>query len=212
MTNLSQPEITNLLGEIRDMERRIRDLERGNALTGAIPQGESLVVLDPDDGSKIGIVGRLPSGLDGAQFSSGGVTTLRVGPDGLERPYQHIQLWSSPYTRVNVTAGAFTVAFRGDATNAQHRVIRTILQVGADVGTSGELRINSPFTSDISAVYSITGAGSTVNKKLDFEYTGTPGGSVSVQIELRRTAGAGNVFVERPIVSFGEGTNIGTWV
>ena len=205
MTNLSQPEITNLLGEIRDMQRRIADLERGNGLTGALPQGESLVVLDPDTGLKLGIIGRLPNGTDGAQFNStGNATTFRVGPDGIERPRQHVPVFALPYARVNVTAAAFTTAYRAMAISYQHRWFRASMLVGADAGTNGELKVVSLFTGEESSVLTITGTGSSAGRRYDMYLANTPGGSSDVEVQIRRTAGAGNVWAERVIISYGE--------
>ncbi|MFN0028557.1 MAG: hypothetical protein ACKV2O_15460 [Acidimicrobiales bacterium] len=79
MTNLSQPEITNPLAELRDLHRRVSDLERGNPLVGSIPQGESISVLDPNDGSKLADIGATSTGL-GAEFrDSDGDIVARMG-------------------------------------------------------------------------------------------------------------------------------------
>ena len=239
MTNLSRPEVTNLLGTIRDLERRVMDLERANTLVGSVPKGQSIKVLDPNDGSVVAVIGQhsgatwtdkvgsifydaagepvaifgqLPAGDDGAELNTNGFATLRVGSNGVDKPYEHIPFLVVPETRVNITSGTFTTTFRAYCINTQHKHFKVRVDVGADASTNGELRLSVPFTGQTSSVFTVTGTGSLTSKSCTMDVTGSPGGSISVEIQIRRTSGAGNVFVESPIINFGDhGSPTGAW-
>ena len=226
MTNLSQPEITNLLGELRDMERRIRDLERGNALTGSIPQGQSISVPDPNDGSRLADIGAITTGV-GAEFrnangdivarigdlyngtegvemgvnpSNGGNTWLRIDAAGIDHPYLS-HPWAKNGDFVAVTGGAFAAIFSCRIELVTNVKVRARVVVTCDVGSTGEFRLREQASGAVTNTVSI-GSGGSISQTFSWDLTGSlvlgTGPSV-IEFQARRVSGGGNVNVYAPM-------------
>lgn len=77
--DLNRPEINGLFAELDDLRQRVRRLERGNPLVGNVPAGESVQVVDPNDGSPLVKLGATSQGLGAEFFDSDGDAVLRLG-------------------------------------------------------------------------------------------------------------------------------------
>lgn len=225
----NQPE--DLGTRIKALERRIADLERGRTLAGAVLSQGNLEVRD-DNGTTILRVGRFDYGgqtvygmllsrTDGSTqmwaWDAGGgggyfslwdeagniiVSNDTASGQGLATPY--IPFRSLPWSEVltppqSTTSGTFTPLHRIHG-QKQHPVIRAHLITQADASTDGEAYLSVGGV-PISSVITIPG-GDNSYRTLDADLAGSHLSFVYVDVEVRRTAGAGAIRVG---VAFVEG-------
>lgn len=223
MTDLSKARITTLLDRLDEMERKITDLERSNALVGAIPQGYSIQVLDPADGSIVAVIGATDSGA-GAEFrDSSGVIVARLGdisggargveignnptglttntffsatPAGVEYPYQVHPWYNFQSGSVPTTSGTFFGAHRCRIELATATKVKVRTTCSADAATTGEFRLYEQATGRATTAIAIP-----ANSFVDyvFGWDLSPDviigtGPIQLELQVRRTSGAGNVW------------------
>ncbi len=229
MGKVNQPE--NLITRIRELERRLAAVERGHSLSNSVLSQGALDVRTPD-GTVIYRVGAfdlngsLVYGMasfryDGTvQFfswdtpSGGGYTSMwdeqnniivsndTASGQGLATPY--IPLTGTPWSSVltppqSTTSGTFGPLHRIHG-QKQHPWIRCLLITQADAATTGEAQLAVGGVA-ISAVTSIPASDNSY-RILDAPVAGSHMDFLYVDVEARRTSGAGSIRVG---LAFAEG-------
>lgn len=206
------------LAELTDLRRRLTDLERAARMPNTSQRGGTFELLD-DQGRPVFYFGTFTRGASPPSYGVQGVipggagagsspTVLEIDDDGLEAPYLDL-----PYAKasdfVPVTAGAFANIWVGHAALIVARAVAVRLTIGVDAATTGEVRIVAGGIA--SAVVNCPGGAFTnpdYAMLLPANSIGT--GPLTVEVQARRTAGAGNVNVYPPIVmaqAGNDGTN-----
>lgn len=200
----------NLESIVADLLRRVGDLETAERLTNAAMTDGRIRVLDSAGTVRLEI-GLLSTGEFGINaFNADGVRTFTVGDNGLVRPAMIL----APFDTFDLapprstTGASFGSLFQANAPFVVADGFAMSVNVGSDVGTTGELRVQIVSASGnvTSSVFSITsglggGGGGTGPKVLKWTHGLTLGQNdltVGVQVQLRRTGGAGNVYAAVP--------------
>ncbi len=229
MGKVNQPE--NLITRIRELERRLAAVERGHSLSNSVLSQGALDVRTPD-GTVIYRVGAfdlngtLVYGMasfryDGTvQFfswdtpSGGGYTSMwdeanniivsndTASGQGLATPY--IPLTGMPYASIltppqSTTSGTFGGLHRVHG-QKQHPWIRVLLITQADAATTGEVQLAVGGVA-ISGI-TVVPASDNSYRILDAPVTGGHMDYLYVDVEARRTSGAGSIRVG---LAFAEG-------
>ncbi|MFN0028414.1 MAG: hypothetical protein ACKV2O_14730 [Acidimicrobiales bacterium] len=181
-----------------EVERRLRALERAPQLQNSSLTGGKVTALN-DAGQRVAEFGKLAGGGYGIAVNDSGslVTLIGVQDDtgwiapGLVYPWRKIT------DGVVVTSPTFVTTYRTNILDLGGNTIVTAVSCFCPAATTGELRLSLP------------GFGSTANKVLAAGVTtvtqfrwlhGIALGAFSpeLNVEVRRTAGAGNIDVFEP--------------
>jgi hypothetical protein len=191
---------TDLAAHLRDLERRIDDLERAPRLTNAS-------ITDDNDVERIEF-GALDDNEPPTDFglvirNADGVAVLYASADGVMRPYQTWQAsqWAES---IPVTSGTFGPTWALSNPYSTADALQVSVAIGADAATTGEARLSANISgSPVTATLTIPAG--TLNY---YEWKWAPVGLVAgtgpiiVTLDVRRTAGAGTVHAYCPIQAF----------
>lgn len=176
---------------IRDLTRRVRDLETGARLPRMVR-------------GSFGGSGN-PAGNEGARFSileaSGNIAFEVTGDyDGLAFPHEFTP-WRNPLDHIDVTSGSFTGTYNGYCENPAYETVKIAFAAVTAVGTTGEVRIREVYSGAVTDTMEIP---SGYSGYVTFEWIvpgmavgwgDTGNATVDFTIEARRTGGAGAVGV-----------------
>jgi hypothetical protein len=184
---------SDVFDRISEIERRLRDLASGSGLRNA-----SMSDLDGVERVKIG---RLEEGVYGILVKDdNGHPVFRVDGSGLT--YPGLSLASKKSTdSVVVNSGSFVPAWETVESWVTHNSIRWRSSVVVDAATTGEARLYAPGIAGTPAT-SILGLPAGVQTEIGWNWA-IPGLAIGseqmmVQLQVRRTAGAGNISVYAP--------------
>lgn len=238
MVEYGKPTIESLQGQIEELRRAVRDLQRANRVLGAIPQGETIEVLDPADGSTLVRMGDTTYGV-GVEFmddagivvarfgtTSGGVPGVEIGDaPGTEQPYMAItqegQYWpyvAHPFAGFlgalssPITSATFTTTHRCAVELVTFAQVKVRITASCDGATTGEVRVHCNGNTT-SAVALPAGVFTDVEYNWDVSsFVDVNTGPWTFDVQARRTGGAGNVNVYPPTelaMGFMDGTATG---
>jgi hypothetical protein len=189
------------------VDRELLALARQRRLESASMRNGTISILD-DAGTTRVEVGLLPNGQYGVNaYNADGVRTFTVGDAGLVRPAMILDSFDSfdlspPHSITSGTFGSYNHA-RAPFVLADGLVLS--VNVGSDVGTTGELQVvvvaaSGNVTSNVFTIQSGLGggAGGTAQKPLKWVHGLTMGATdltLSVQTQVRRASGGGNVYI-----------------
>jgi hypothetical protein len=204
----------DLTRRLREIERRLAALETAPRLKSAAMRNGLIEIVD-DVGTVRTRLGLLPNGDYGVEaYNSDGIRVFSVGDNGMARPAMILPWFDSfdlapPRT---ITQGSFGSFFNTRAPFVSADGLVLSINVGTDVGTTGELRVTIFSTAGnvTSAVNTLGsglggGGGGTGPRTLRWLHglqLGVNDLTMSVQVELRRTGGAGNVYAVVPNYAF----------
>jgi len=216
------PQRSDLLTELRDLKRRVSELERGRTLSSTTISRGTLEVRNPATGTAIFSAGELGTGkwgitayrADGTrQFQSwddaagNGYTALfdeaenillssdTVSGSGIARPYLDLPVvrWADVLTPPDFTISpTFASLFRVHGRRQQPK-IEVMAVVKNDAGTVGEIQLVQG-ASVISDVTPIAD-GAYAYLRLTGTATGAHMSDLQIDVQARRVSGAGNVRV-----------------
>lgn len=183
-----------------DIERRLRNLEGAPQLQRASFAGGTIAALD-DDGTRVAEFGLLADGKYGLSINEGDDqrALLYVNHD---RGY-YLPVLEHAFTQaasgVIVTSGSFTTCFTALVPVPLAPTLILAVAATCDAATTGELRLvlSTGPTSDVATL----AAGVQTSTQYQWEYGGAIGLGTSgffVNVQARRTGGAGNVFIHFP--------------
>lgn len=117
---------------------------------------------------------------------------------GLIFPAQQFE-WRTPNEFTAITSASFVTVYESTVKRAPSTAVRFDAIVGADAATTGEVRVQISGVVDGAAVTCAAGAFTYPEFKLDTAGLGLdPGSAFTVNLQARRTGGAGNINVYRP--------------
>lgn len=133
------------------------------------------------------------------QGATGGDIVLATRTRGLIVPSLQFG-WQAPNTFTAITAASFTTVWQCILSSLPSTAIRVQGTIGCDAGTTGEVRLNIGGTILSSAVTLPAATFTNYDFKLDMVGNGAPLGSGphTINLQVRRTAGTGNVNVYVP--------------
>jgi hypothetical protein len=192
MSDINRAEVDTLLKDIAKMQKEIAELQRANRLVGNIPQGQSIIVVDPADNSYVARIGLMEDEVSvGSEFYdpagnviarigqiSGGNNGMEIGDSpsgfstdtwlyaseaGLALPYiTHSTYKADDF--YTVTSGTFTAGYRyWMELLSYQRVKFPNCVVQTAVGTTAEFRIHCLTTGNSTSAVAV-GSGATVNQ------------------------------------------------
>lgn len=210
---------STLFGKLGELERRIRELETANRLVGAIPKGQSIVVLDPADGSTMLRAGVTTGGRNGIEmYTPSGVSIMRVDDRGALEPNVHLPF--HPIAEQVVTSSTFTSIFEGRVSKLNNPYLHLEVDVSTFSTATGEIRLGiwrlgTPSGTIYSAVKSVPALASTIYN-LYIQIDMNLGGPCQLWLESRVASGAGPIACRNPFLDFGDysstATIAGVWV
>jgi hypothetical protein len=208
---MSQPILpagADFLRKFRDLERRLEALERGERMPYTSQRGGTFELLDDQGrpvfyfgtytrgaGTGYGVLAEVPDGAGPGTAPS----VFEVDDDGLEAPFLELMV-GLPNQFVAVTGGAFATIWEGAAGLTVARAVQVSYNVGVDAATTGEVRVVAGSRTS-SAVNCPGGAFTQGVFNLLLPDNSIGSGPLIVNLQARRTAGAGNVNVYRPRMS-----------
>lgn len=213
-TSSTKAEVTNLQKKLRDIEKRLEELETGNPLHGTLPEGGTLTVRDAS-GNVVALLGVTSEGDDGFQVWGPNevYTYLDVGDvDGWRAPWLE-NSWYKPADNVSVTSGTFVDVWSTSMQNVWTKEMTAHIPTLVDSGTTLELKVTFGGSGTDTGVLEIVGTGGFVTADLKHAHGLTHNtGPYVVQLEARRSAGSGSALVYRPYdVGHGHGfSHLGT--
>lgn len=207
----------SLAAEIRDLKRRLDNLERSQRLPFSSTRGGAFLFLDNNGSTRRALGNVAFDGSVGAGATEGygdyvygddGAVILAAqqGDRGLVYPTQPIPML--PITSITVTSGTYTGLFehRYNVPLA-YEVIRIQLAASTGAGTTGDIRLNDAVSGQSTAAASIPAASS---KVVDFYWlhpaaiglfdAAHAGSVLHLSIQARLTGGAGGFSVFPPRV------------
>jgi hypothetical protein len=194
---MSQPNFPDTIGtHLDDIWRRLRALETAPQANNTTVSGGSFTVLDVTGAERVRL-GTLADGTIGIEVKdSGSVTVFKVNGVGLSYPELGLPTRMPNTAAPAVTSATFTTVWEAPIAWAASDSIYWAGVITTDAATSGEARLfapNVPGAPTTSAYPLVTGG----QTQPVFKWT-VPGlvygtGSVLIQLQVRRTAGAGNV-------------------
>jgi hypothetical protein len=209
MTTPVRPSGDAFLARLIDLERRLADLERAPRMPYTSQRGGTFELLD-EEGRRVFRFGTYARGIsppgygvqatipDGAGPDTS-PTVFEVDDDGLEAPFLELMV-GLPNQFVAVTGGAFATIWEGAAGLTVARAVQVSYNVGVDAATTGEVRVVAGSRTS-SAVNCPGGAFTQGVFNLLLPDNSIGSGPLIVNLQARRTAGAGNVNVYRPRMS-----------
>jgi len=195
-------------------EERLRALETAPRISSTSQRGGSYKLLD-DNGVVVWTFGEYTRGATtdyGIQSlipDAGNATALEVNGSGMEAPQIPLFL-AKPNDFTVVTSGAYVDVFTMWASLLVSDSITFRGQIACDPGTTADARlaVGGVFTTVIPCA-----ASSFTNIDWDWLHPGTIGGNMGMTLQVRRTAGAGNVNVYVPYyVAQGGSAGLGSTV
>ena len=203
---------------LRELERQVRELQAGRALSAASFRGGAFRFLQ-DDGqprmtlgtvTPVGAVGDPSEPYGIFEFGDGGaiVHAAREGDRGLSWPPEQLK-YSKWANFAEVTAGSFTDTWELRADWPNQEVLHYTAWMAVDPNTTGEFRLQDFFSGNTTTVATLTAAGTQVNGYLRYLWwhpslvglndarSGRVQG-LDVLVQGRRAAGAGKVYVGEP--------------
>lgn len=193
-----------LADELATLKRRLAALERKaantiglNTMTGSLSVEDSTGV----ERARLGDLGGNRSGIIAGNNPSGGGndTFFMVSELGLEVPYIPLQVMRANEYIV-VTSGTFLGVWDFQAPIITTRAIHVDVVVSPDAGTNAEVRVNAVGLASTSAK-AVPGGTANIHT-FDWELPAGPfvlgAGPYVFHVEVRRTSGAGNVYVYQP--------------
>ena len=221
----SRPPVDSLLETIRSLERRVSRIEQGSPLVGNLPAGESISVVDPNDGSPLVTLGEASNGRLGAEFRNaagdrlvhigelpGGATGLEAGSpldagasfllvseEGIRLPYLS-HGWTIRDDYRVITSGSYVTTHEAVVGIVTHGTVGAdYLVVSCDSGTVGKARVRCSVGGTTSEVTCPSGVSSNLRLRWDNSANLVlQSGPVSFFYEVLRVSGAGNVNVYNP--------------
>jgi hypothetical protein len=224
MSTPIRPQYLNdpVLRRLVELERQVALLSQRASLRNAAMVNGTIRILD-DSGTVRTVLGRLDNGDFGIEaYNAAGILVFAVRDSGLVRPASVLDTFDS-FTLApprSITSGSFGNYFssRAPVTLADGLVLS--INVGSDVGTTGELQVQIIAASGnvTSSAYSIPsglggGGGGTGPRTLKWAHglvLGENDLTLSVQVQLRRTGGGGNIYAVNPsLVTFVDAVEFG---
>ncbi|MGE0344168.1 MAG: hypothetical protein AB7O86_14010 [Porticoccaceae bacterium] len=190
----------DLARTIAELERRIRTLETASQLQRSSLTGGTITALN-DSGDRVAEFGQLVGGNYGFAVNDAlSAQTLLLVDDarGVSVPViEHAWLKADDFTVV--TSGAFTTLFRCHVSVPLAQVYSVTVVVTTAVATTGEVRLNIPGFGTTNAKTCPAAA------QTDAVFAWDPGMALGlgstpfdIEVQARRTSGAGNVNVYTP--------------
>lgn len=186
---------------LQRMEAQIAELQRARPSTNTDMKDGTFTVRDAAGNQRV-IFGLLPGGDYGFQvINTAGQNSLLATGSGLEFPAFNVQYRAST-SPINITSGSFTATWESFFGSVAGDSIHWSGAIVCDAGTTGEVRLNDSVNGTYSAVISCA-AGVQTSPVWNWRVPLAPGlqtgaGAAAIRLEVRRTAGAGTVFVYPP--------------
>ena len=188
----------DLPGWMRDMERRVRDLERAPTLRNTSMTSGTTTIVDDNDIERL-TMGILGSGDYGIQISDeDGNAAFRVSGAGTDLPYVPLATFDA-FDNYAYNSGTWTTTrYSTQIESASHAGLYVWMYgITSDASTTGEMRVAIP------AAGAYTDPAEFDDGGVQFQFKWLHGlpinsGPYTVQIEARRTAGTGDFFVYWP--------------
>jgi len=196
---------------LRQLERQVSDVHRSRNIRAAAMRGGMIRMID-DNGDEYARIGQGAwSGPGGASFehqlrfhdTAGNVRFLVGAESGMVWPPTRAPWYpvlAPTGTFVPVTSGSFVSTYRVIYTQAADAV-RARFTIGVDAGTTGEVRLESggPHQTAVVPLPAGTLADYHFNWHLGSDGLGiTLGTDLSIDVQVRRTGGAGAINVHQP--------------
>jgi hypothetical protein len=190
----------------QEIEARLRGLEKATPSINRDQKGGTSTVRDPDGNVRL-VTGEFDNGYGGdGQFGiliqdGDGNVALQASDAGLSVPgMPGVARRVDDYT--TVTSSTFTQTHSIQFPWASSDAVEIVASIHLPAGTSAEARLVPNWDTDPSAVQSGSGGGSGATWAPDWKWA-TPGLQISTMalsygLEVRRTAGTGNVDVYTP--------------
>lgn len=202
----------------RDVERRLRDLEVGRRSPNTVQQGGTFELRDADGdpvfyfgefsrggGTSFGVQAIVPDGAGPGTTP----TVFEVDDDGLEAPYLPIPMLKVG-DPVTVTNGTFQNIWNGTVGNLVAAAVFASIICDTDVGTTGEVRIEIVTSDDTATSDAVAcGSGEAVTAVFRFLHGLNLGQGAVVNVQARRTGGAGGFRVQPQFVEQAGNDGIG---
>lgn len=204
----------DLAAEVKELKRRLDNLERSPRLPFSSTRGGAFIFQDTSGNVRRamgnvtldGSIGGITAAYGDFLYGDGGAIIImaREGDRGVVYPDLDIPLHSP--ASVNVTSGTFQTLWESYTNFPAHEVIHIEMAVQSDAGTTGEIRLIENASNQVTSVASIPAA---YNGVVGFEWlhpapTGLydprvrPAANMALGVQVRRTAGAGNVIAFPP--------------
>lgn len=192
-----------LAQELRELKRRVKELEASRPLGNTTLANGTLQVMD-DNGFLLMEVGKISDrgveryGLAVYVPSSGKPMFLATADGGIE--YPGIDMRFVPFDGQRATvSGSFTAIYSARNLSIVADAFYVIVPWATDGATTGEVRLSDVYGGNTSAVALAGGSsGSVTFKWLHGWFINDP---LNLRIEARRTAGAGNVYIYEPVMA-----------
>lgn len=192
-----------------DLGRRFEDIERRIKELEVVPQTHhttltdgTLTIIDDAGRSRV-MLGLLPDGNYGLEtHDAAGRVMLKVSEVGASRPTFNLPTYADISTWPTTTSASFLTIWQSSFMQLSADAVSVEFAVSAPVGTNAEVRLFWTGGALASAVQSYTGTGSFQS----FAWNWRPGweanigtfAPIELNLQVRRTAGAGVVDVARP--------------
>jgi hypothetical protein len=188
----------------QETEERLRALETAPRISNTSQRGGSFILLD-DQGREVWTFGQYTRGAFTdygilCQAPDGGPTnptTLEVNTDGMEAPWIPLQVTRSSEFVV-VTSGAYVNVWECTAGLLVSNAIEWASVVGCDAATTADCRLEIPGVKTSGVI--ACAAASFTSLIWSWLHEQNLGANMYVNLQVRRTSGAGNVNVYHPTV------------
>jgi hypothetical protein len=187
------------LANLKALERRVADLERGERALATSMRGGAFQILD-DDGNPRVVLGEIANDEYGIEVHDGaGNSMLAVDAAGMRTPYLPIHIHDADQGEAYNGASFSPIRWWIRAEAISHGGVFFAIAGYTEAGVTGEARIHNLTADTYSAaqVYNATD-GFTIREWRWLHGSPIGAGPVHFRVEARRTAGAGDFFMYDP--------------
>lgn len=205
------PDPGNPTWDLADLNRRVAVLETQARAANTTMRGGSFVLQNEDQedlfdfGSVTGGDDTAGYGLD-LQDSERTLLSIRDDTPGLVYPFGYAP-WHNATEFVAVSSGTFTTTYVSRLNVPSHEVVYVCVRVGADVGTTGEIRLHESYSNTAFVTPLAIPDGAAAFCQLAWIHPGTTGwgdkrpgriDAIEINLQMRVASGGGNVTIWDP--------------